>query len=263
VAELIAAGPSLDGTSWLAWAVTAGTADPAQYPVVAKADFAWLGLAVGDLTGDGTADLGFTTENRFLWVQWDGAAENFVLTGRREVPSGPTLELDDDRQRRRAEVDVGLGHALLLAQRALQLDRAIGAVHAGDVQQAPFAGPLVGCGKIEWSVLVHCERTVILAVRGGADAAREPDDVGVAEQVFVVADVDEAASEVRVDGVHALEAEQLASDLVDAALAVALAWQHQGQVDAALGHDDSAASWCRTCSRVISRSCSMCASSGE
>ena len=171
--------------------------------------------------------------------------------------------VDDDRQRGGAEVDVGLGHAILLAQGALQLDGAVGAVHAGDVQQAPFAGRLAGRGEIEWPVLVHRERTVILAVRRGADAARKPDDVGVAEQVFVVGDVEEAASEVRLDSVHALEAEQLAADLVDAAPAVALARQDERQVDAAFGHDDSAASWCRTCSRVISRSCSMCASSGE
>ncbi len=131
------------------------------------------------------------------------------------------------------------------------------------MQQPPFARRLVGRAEIELPVLVHREGTVVLAVRGGADAAREPDDVGVAEKVFVVGDVDEAAMEVRLDGVHALEAEQLAADFVDAAPAVAFARQHQRQVDAALGHDDSAASWCRTCSRVISRSCSMCASSGE
>lgn len=95
VPELIAVGPSLDGTSWMAWVITAGAASPAQYPIVTKADYAWLGLALGDLSGDGVVDLAFTTEGRIVWALWNADADNFVLTGRRDVPSGSTLALDD------------------------------------------------------------------------------------------------------------------------------------------------------------------------
>jgi len=95
VPEIIAVGPALDGTSWLAWVITAGAASPAQYPIVAKADYPWLGFALGDLSGDGVTDLAFTTPNRVVWALWNTEADNFVLTGRREVPAGGTLALDD------------------------------------------------------------------------------------------------------------------------------------------------------------------------
>ena len=112
------------------------------------------------------------------------------------------------------------------------LSGAVGAVHAGDVQQAALRGVrLRRRREVERPVLVHGEGAVVLAVRGRADAARQADDVVVAQEVLVVRDVEEAASEVRLDGVDALEAEQLAADLVDAARALALARQDEGEVD--------------------------------
>lgn len=94
IPELLASGPSIDGTGWVAWVVTAGTDEPSQYPIVsAEGAYPWLGMALGDLTGDGVLDLAFTTPEKLYWAQWDG--ETFTLTGRRDVPVGPALELDD------------------------------------------------------------------------------------------------------------------------------------------------------------------------
>ena len=90
--------------------------------------------------------------------------------------------IDGDRQRRRAEVDVGAAHAALLAQRALELDRAVGAVHAGDVQDAALAAALAGQrpGEVERAVLVCGEGAVVLAVGLRAGSAGEGlDRVGV------------------------------------------------------------------------------------
>ena len=56
--------------------------------------------------------------------------------------SAASSRVEGDGQRRGAEVDVGAAHAALPPQRALQLDRAVGAVHAGDVQDAPLVAAL-------------------------------------------------------------------------------------------------------------------------
>ncbi len=94
IPEFIVTGPSLDGTSWLAWVVTAGMAEPAQYAIAsAEGLHPWLGAALGDLTGDGVIDIGLTSPGRFTWAVWNGTT--FLLTTRRDLPSGPTLELDD------------------------------------------------------------------------------------------------------------------------------------------------------------------------
>jgi hypothetical protein len=94
VPELIVSGPSLDGSGWVAWVVTAGAAEPSQYPIAsAEGAYPWLGLALGDLTGDGVVDIAFTTPEKLYWAAWDG--DTFTLTGRRDMPSGPSLELDD------------------------------------------------------------------------------------------------------------------------------------------------------------------------
>ncbi|MDP2310504.1 MAG: VCBS repeat-containing protein [Pseudomonadota bacterium] len=94
VPELIASGPSLDGTGWVAWVVTAGVAEPSQFPIVSlEGAYPWLGMALGDLTGDGLLDIAFTTPKKLYWAAWNG--ETFTLTGRRDVPAGPSLELDD------------------------------------------------------------------------------------------------------------------------------------------------------------------------
>ncbi|MDP2312276.1 MAG: VCBS repeat-containing protein [Pseudomonadota bacterium] len=96
IPELVATGPSLDGTGWVAWVVTAGLASPSQFPIVSTAGetpYPWIGFAMGDLTGDGLADVAFTAPGRFTWAEWTG--ETFNLTARRDVPATALLELDD------------------------------------------------------------------------------------------------------------------------------------------------------------------------
>lgn len=94
VPEIIASGPALDGSGWMAWAVTAGAAEPSRFPIVSKSGaHPWLGVAIGDLSGDSVLDLAFTTPDAFSWAAWDG--ETFILASRRDLASGPSLELDD------------------------------------------------------------------------------------------------------------------------------------------------------------------------
>ena len=174
--------------------------------------------------------------------------------------------VDGDGQGRGAEVDVGGAHSALSAQRALQLDGAVGAVHAGDVQHAALGAVLPGERReqVELPVVVDREGAVVGAVRLGAGAARERAHVVGAQRRLVEVDVEKAARDVRLDGVHAVEAAQLAADLVHAPAALRLARQQHRQLEGLLGHDAAPASrpW-RTCSRVMSRSTRMCASSGE
>ena len=196
----------------------------------------------------------------------DGA-EDVSETGLRRV--------DGHRQRRRPEVDVGAAHAALLAQRALQLHGAVGAVHAGDVEDAPFAAVLTRhrSREVERPVLVRGERAVVLAVRLGAGAPGERLDRRAFERALVEADAEEAARHVRLDGVDAVQAEELAADLVHAAAALGGPWQQQRQLEVPLGHAGDPSSPpvvterlsgpCSTCSRVMSSRTRMCASSGE
>ncbi|MFN7143681.1 MAG: hypothetical protein ACK4YP_07900, partial [Myxococcota bacterium] len=83
-ADFAVHGPSLDGTGWLAWVVTPGAADPAQYPIVAAGSgYAWVGLATGDLTGDGLADLVYTAPgklSRGVWAERVDAPGEFTFT---------------------------------------------------------------------------------------------------------------------------------------------------------------------------------------
>jgi hypothetical protein len=94
VAELVAAGPGADGTGWRAWIVTAGESTPQQYPMVtADAAAPWLGLALGDLTGDGLADLAITTPDTLTWAAWSGTT--FTVGTRDDVPGQPLVDLFD------------------------------------------------------------------------------------------------------------------------------------------------------------------------
>ena len=196
------------------------------------------------------------------------------------------VRVQHDGQRGRAEVHVGVAHAGFAAQRALQLERAVGAVHAGDVQHAPLGAVLAGQRllQIQRPVLVHGQRAVVGAVRQRAGAARQRLDVGRAELGLVEVEREQAAMYVRLDGVHAVEAAQLAAHLRDARGALGLARQQQRQLQGLFGHgappstsaartDQASAgrAWssgtpaarCRTCSRVMSSRMRMCASSGE
>ncbi|MDP1744838.1 MAG: hypothetical protein Q8L90_04635, partial [Bacteroidota bacterium] len=130
VPELIASGPSIDGTGWVAWVVTAGIAAPAQYPIVsAEGAYPWLGMALADLTGDGLLDIAFTTPDKLYWAAWDGT--NFVLTARRDVPSGPGLEADDVDDD--GVVDIILGGTAL---RVLHGVREVGVENAWGIRDA-------------------------------------------------------------------------------------------------------------------------------
>ena len=102
---------------------------------------------------------------------------------------------------------------------------------------------------------------MLLAVREHAGAVRQLLDVAGAQLELVEAHGEQAARDVSLDAVDAVEAAELAADLVDAGCALRLARQQQGQLECALRHRPS--SRCRTCSRVMSSSTRMCASSGE
>ena len=194
--------------------------------------------------------------------------------GAEDVRHPRLRRIEGDGQGRGAEVDVRAAHAALLAQRALELDRAVGAVHARDVQDASLAGVLAGQRprEVERPVRVGRERAVVLAVRLGAGAPREGLDGVARERVLVEAYADEAARHVRLDGVDAVETQQLAPHLVHAPAALGGAGQQQRQFEAAFGQvcpppspcaPDRSSGPCSTCSRVMSRSTRMCASSGE
>ena len=98
---------------------------------------------------------------------------------------------------------------MLPAQRALQLHGAVGAVHAGDVQDAPLVAVLARerARQVERPVRVHGQRAVVLAVGLRAGPAGE----GLArprrrQRLLVEVDVQQAARDVRLDGVDAVEA---------------------------------------------------------
>ena len=166
----------------------------------------------------------------------------------------------------------------------MQLDGAVGAVHAGDVQHPPVAAVLAGqrSREVQWSVLVGGEWAVLLAVGLGAGAAGERLHGVAAQGLLVEPHEDEAASDVRLDSVDAVEPQQLAADLVHAAAALGGSGEQEGELEDALGHgrppplggrlaglpDRSASPErssgpCSMCSRVMSSSTRICASSGE
>ena len=158
--------------------------------------------------------------------------------GAEHVGQSRLLGVDGDGQRGRAEVDVCAAHAALLAQRALQLDRAVGAVHAGDVQHAPLAAVLAGqrSRQVEGPVCVRGQRAVLLAVGLRAGPAGEHLQLVPAQCVLVELHVEKAARDVRLDGVDAVEPQQLAADLFHAAPALRGAGKQEGEFEDALGH---------------------------
>ena len=94
----------------------------------------------------------------------------------------------------------------------------VGAVHAGDVQDAPLTAVLSGQGdqQVELPVIVDGQGTMLLAVRLGAGPTRIRLDLPSRQFVFVVLDGDQAAKDVRVDGTDTRNAAQLAAHLVHA-----------------------------------------------
>src|SRR5665648_68827 len=124
------------------------------------------------------------------------------------------------------------------AARALQLDGAVGAIHAGDVQHAALGAVLPGERRqqIELTVVVDRDGAMVGAVCLDAGATREGANVFGVQRRLVEADVEKAARDVRLDGVHAIEAAQLAADLVHALAALRLPRQQHRQLEGLLRH---------------------------
>lgn len=113
VPDLVAYGPSLEGAEWLAWIVTPGAADPVQYPIVsAGSGYAWVGVATGDLTGDGLADLVYTAPGKLSRGVWAERADvpgefTFSLQAWSDAPSHAAVAIVDVDADTVADVVVG------------------------------------------------------------------------------------------------------------------------------------------------------------
>ena len=192
-----------------------------------------------------------------------------VHLGQRRLP-----RVDGDGQRGGAEVDVGGAHAVLPAQRSLQLHGAVRAVHPRHVQDAPLIAGLAGerAGEVERAVLVHGQGAVVRAVRLRPGAAGERLDVLVRQGLLVESHEQDSTRDVRLDPVDAVEPQKLLPHLVHAAAALGCPGQQQRQLEAALRHarpplngagaPERSSGPCSTCSRVRSSSSRMCRSSG-
>lgn len=79
IAEIVIAGPLADGTGWQAEAVTAGAAQTMSYQFYSGSGASGLPLAIelaiGDLTGDGLADLAMASDLGLSRVAWDSGAD--------------------------------------------------------------------------------------------------------------------------------------------------------------------------------------------
>ncbi len=139
-------------------------------------------------------------------------------------------------------------------------------------------------GEVERPVHVRLERAVILTVGLRARPSCEGPDGFFRQLRLVEADTDEAMRHIRLGGVDAVEPDQLATHLVYAAPALGGPRQQKRELETAFGHDadrpspaeaapagepspaalpDGLSGPCSTCSRVMSSSTRMCASSGE
>lgn len=100
VEDFIAYGPSIANGNWYAWVITVGADTPARYPIVGDGlAAAWLGFAVGDLSGDGIADLLYTSPSvlgRGIW-QETGTFETstFSVSKYSTVPTERAIALID------------------------------------------------------------------------------------------------------------------------------------------------------------------------
>jgi hypothetical protein len=112
------------------------------------------------------------------------------------------------------------------------------------VQHAALVAVFPGEGRqqVELTVLMDRERAVVGAVRLRAGAAREGAHLAGIQSRLVEAHVEKAAKDVRLDGVHSVEAAQLAADLIHALAALRLAGQQHRQFEGLLGHEDVPAS---------------------
>ena len=126
---------------------------------------------------------------------------------------------------------------------------------------------------------VSGEWAVVLAVSLCPRATGEGLHCVAVKGPLVEADAQQAASDIRLDAADAVEPQQLAADLLHAAAALGGTGEEQGEFEGTLGHGrppaavaasratsaspERSSGPCSTCSRVMSSSTRMWASSGE
>ena len=108
---------------------------------------------------------------------------------------------------------------------------------------------------------------LVRARRAGKMVFYAPDDAHIRLLLDITREhVEQAARDVRLDRVDAVEPQQLVTDLVHTAAALRRAREEQRHLESPLRHDRSpperSSGPCSTCSRVMSSSRRMCASSG-
>jgi len=103
VPDIVAAGPLRDGSGWQAWVVTIGSDDPSMFRAYNgegdRSAPSSLGVAVGDFTGDGRADLALSAPGAFTRGNWDTSdPENpaFRLVEYDPLPEGALAARDLD-----------------------------------------------------------------------------------------------------------------------------------------------------------------------
>ena len=128
---------------------------------------------------------------------------------------------------------------MLPAQRRFELGGAIAAIHAGNVEHAPLRAILSGQGEpeVQLPVIVRSHRAVFFAMSLSPSAPGVRLHIRGAQRFLVVADGEDAATDIRGDGAHSLDATQLATHLVDAARALGLTRKQQGEHQRLFNHD--------------------------
>ena len=109
--DILAWGPLKEGEGWQAWIITAGSSSPTRYRLF-EADKTpeWIGMTIGDLTGDGLLDVALTTPTQLMRAVWgkkpNEAPTIYVTTS---APTSPAVAIGswigDDYP------DVGVGAA--------------------------------------------------------------------------------------------------------------------------------------------------------
>lgn len=94
IPDILAYGPMSDGSGSQAWIVTAGAASPTRYRLFDPANLpAWLGMTVGDLTGEGIFDVAMATPSQLLRVVWGSPQANPTIFVTTDAPTGPALAI--------------------------------------------------------------------------------------------------------------------------------------------------------------------------